>query len=147
MSTLQFKTCNKDDLESMAEIFVAAFSKEPWNESWTKENAYIRLLNFYESPGFAGWVLKDNNQMIGMIVGQYQIYDTGWIFEIKDLCISEAYERRGLGRYLCMSLLGELDDKVKDVYLLTRPTLASYYQMMGFETQPMVYMQRPLIKA
>ena len=47
------------NLSEYTELFVSVFNSEPWNDSWTKETAQIRIENMMKTPPYRsalnGW--------------------------------------------------------------------------------------------
>ena len=124
----------KQDLDSCALLFSNVFSSEPWNEIWTKERALERLLHFYESKGFLG-VIGIDDGAIGFVLGNIEPFCDGPLFYLREMCVSDEYQNKGVGSKLLEKLQLELNSlHVKSVYLATDNTIpaAHFYKNKGF---------------
>ena len=57
-----------------ADLFVSVFIAVPWNDSWTKETAQIRIENMMKTGSFIGKALYADNDLKGIIWGQKEQY-------------------------------------------------------------------------
>lgn len=122
-------------LDACAELLVAAYNAEPWNDNWTKAIALEKLTCFYKSPKFFGLIIKQNGQAIGCCVGNIEPYFTGDYFYLKEMFIHPAFQRKGLGSLL-MSKLKETINTIgiNTIILFTGKDLFPYnfYLKEGF---------------
>ena len=66
-----------------AELFVSVFNSEPWNDSWTKETALIRIENMMRTNTFIGKAIYFEDNLKGIIWGQKEQYYNGMHFQIQ----------------------------------------------------------------
>jgi aminoglycoside 6'-N-acetyltransferase I len=133
-----------DDICRCAEVFVAVFSREPWNEDWRVTDALTRLEELYRTPGFYGVIAyadeemvppEDSEQGLGFAMGHTERWKRGRPFYLTEMCVMPHRQRRGVGtaimRVLCQDL-AEMD--VEAMYLLTlRDSPAeAFYEQCGF---------------
>ena len=98
------KDCNKTgkitDMElshiaEYAELFVSVFNAEPWNDSWTKETAQIRIEDMMETNTFIGKALYADNDLKGLIWGQKKQHYNGMHFHIEEFCVKTPEQNKG----------------------------------------------------
>ncbi|WEV06313.1 hypothetical protein [Clostridium perfringens] len=80
----------KEDLNECAELFVKTFSKEPWNEPWDFENAKKRLNDVVLTPGFRGAVLRNDEKIEGVILGNLEQWYDGEHFCVKEFFVDSS---------------------------------------------------------
>jgi aminoglycoside 6'-N-acetyltransferase I len=137
-----------DDIRRCAEVFVAVFSREPWNEDWRVTDALTRLEELYCTPGFYGVIAcadeemvppADSEQVWGFAMGYTERWKRGRHFYLTEMCVMPHRQRRGVGMTIMGALcqdLAEMD--VEAMYLLTlRDSPAeAFYERCGFNINP-----------
>lgn len=124
-------------LTEYAELFVAVFNSEPWNDLWTKETAVIRIENMMKTNTFIGKAIYSENDLKGIIWGQTEQYFDGIHFQIQEFCIKKAEQHQGYGKALLRALKQELLAMgVTNIYLITSKgeRTQGYYARRGFIT-------------
>ncbi len=132
---MDIRNIYEQDLPACAELFAQVFSQEPWNEPWSQEAAFKRLSHFYQSRGFAGVLLQDQN-LIGFAFGNVEPFYFGDLFYLREMCVDPAMQNSGNGQLLMSSLQEMLQQQgVKGIYLTTEQqiTAAQFYQKQGFQ--------------
>lgn len=120
-----------------AELFVSVFNSEPWNDSWTKETAVIRIENMMKTNTFIGKALFFENDLKGIIWGQKEQYYNGIHFQIQEFCVKITEQNKGYGKKLLQALKDELSEiGVINTYLITSKgeKTEGYYSKRGFIT-------------
>jgi len=112
---------SEKDLEEVAKVFTRVFSSEPWNEPWSFETSYKRLLDISQTPGYIGIGYFDsNNQLIGFLVGNEEQWADGKRFYINEICVLANIQKKGIGTSLLHYLKDILSQKnVDSAYLST----------------------------
>ena len=127
---------NKDHLDECAELLVAAFNAEPWNDSYTHDTARTQLAWHLGVPGFLGLVsVKDG--IVAFAIGYREPTDEGDIFHLSIFCVRPDVQRTGIGTRLLQTLEGSLRVAgIGTVYLGThRGTPAeAFYAKHGYRT-------------
>lgn len=109
-----------DNLEQCIELYINVFNSEPWNETWTYQTAKERLTDLLHTPKSLGFLLYDNNNLIGFIAGNSKKSYTGLTFYLAELCINNKIQGKGYGSKLLLCLEDELKKRgVQSLYLLT----------------------------
>ena len=120
-----------------AELFVAVFNSDPWNDSWTKETAAIRIENMMKTNTFIGKAVYCEGDLKGIIWGQKEQYYNGIHFQIQEFCVKRIEQHKGYGKALLQALKNELSEiGVTNTYLITSKgeTTEGYYAKRGFVT-------------
>ncbi len=109
-----------DKIEQCIELYNNVFNSEPWNEPWTYESAKERLTDLINTPKFLGFLLYENDDLIGFIAGNSKKTYAGLTFYLAELCISNQIQGKGYGSKLLRYLEDELlKREVRSLYLLT----------------------------
>lgn len=120
-----------------AELFVSVFNSEPWNDSWTKETALIRIENMMRTNTFIGKAIYFEDNLKGIIWGQKEQYYNGMHFQIQEFCVKTAEQNKGYGSALLQALENELSEiGIVNIYLITSKgeKTEDYYSRRGFVT-------------
>ncbi|MGM0805994.1 MAG: GNAT family N-acetyltransferase [Bacillota bacterium] len=109
-----------DKIEQCTELYINVFNKEPWNETWTYKDAKERLRDLIHTPKFIGFLLYENDDLIGFIGGNSKQSYTGLTFYLAEFCISNQIQGKGYGSKLLLYLENELKKRdIQSIYLLT----------------------------
>lgn len=124
-----------DDLENCASLFARTFSNKPWNEPWDNSSAYKRLKHFFDSEGFVGVLVEDNN-LLGFALGNVEPFCGGDIFYLREMCTEVESQSRGIGSKVLSFLEKSLiSADVKRIYLMTEHEIPAsrFYKNKGFK--------------
>ncbi|WP_286166234.1 GNAT family N-acetyltransferase [Bacillus sp. E(2018)] len=109
-----------DRIEKCVELYINVFNKEPWNETWSYQNAKERLTDLIHTPKFLGYLLYENDALIGFIAGNSKQSYSGFTFYLAEFCISNQIQGKGYGSKLLLYLENELTKRnISSLYLLT----------------------------
>ena len=125
---------NEDHLDGCAEILVAAFNAEPWNDNYTHDTAKAQLAWHLRVPGCLGLV-SVNHGIVAFAVGYREPMDEGDVYHLSIFCVRPGAQRTGVGTRLLRILEGSLREaRVGTVYLGThRGTPAeAFYAKHGY---------------
>lgn len=108
------------DLIACIDLYVKVFNDPPWSESWTYATAKERLSDLIHTPKFMGFLLYEEDLLVGFIGGNGKVTDTGASFYIAEFFINPNAQGNGYGSKLLAYLEKELIRQgVCSVYLLT----------------------------
>ncbi len=127
-----------EHLDRYGEIYAEAFSGEPWNDPWKKEDAIIHVKEILESKQAYGLEYIIEGQVVGFILGASMLFHYGRTFEINDLAVDPAYQRRGIAKELLERCLADLKDQgIVGVHLITagEGVLPAFYERYGFQKE------------
>lgn len=139
----------KEDLKECAELFVKTFSKEPWNEPWNFESSKKRLNDVVLTPGFRGVVLRSDEKIEGVILGNLEQWYDGEHFCVKEFFMDSSSQGKGIGKRLLNALENILIEK--EVVLIHFWTMKGskaevFYNKMGYEIPNELIMMRKKLK-
>lgn len=132
---MNLRKMNEADLDECARLYAAVFSVGPWNEAWDPETALARLSHFYKSAGFVG-VLAEQDGIIGFALGNSEPFYFGTLFYLREMCVHNAYQSRGVGSKVYLTLEAQLKSSfVRGIYLTTERAIpaAQFYLGKGFD--------------
>lgn len=117
---IEYTEVNESDIEECSKLFVSTFNAPPWNDKWSYDTAYNRLRDIINTPGFFGLLGKENGKVKIVVLGCYQHWYDGEIYEIKELYAKIELRGQGLGTKIVNNLTLRLKEKgVKSVWLIT----------------------------
>ena len=122
--------CSMEHVERYGDIYADAFSGEPWNDPWKQE--------LLESKQAYGMEYVEDGNVVGFILGTSMLFHYGRTFEINDLAVDPAYQRRGIAKRLLERCLADMKARgIAGVHLITagEGTLPSFYENYGFRKE------------
>ncbi|MFJ6208364.1 GNAT family N-acetyltransferase [Lysinibacillus sp. NPDC092081] len=133
------RTLTPEDIEQASKVFTSVFNAAPWNEPWSLQTSYKRLLDISMTPGYIGiGYFHSDGQMNGFLVGNEEQWADSKSFYINEICVLNNIQQNGVGSNLLKHLEDILiKEKVEAVYLSTergkgKPEL--FFKKNGFET-------------
>ncbi len=136
--TEEIRPMSLDDVERYGEIYAEAFSGEPWNDPWRKEDASVHVRELLEMKTAYGLEYAIDGKIVGFILGGSMLFHYGRTFEINDLAVDPAYQRKGIASRLLERMLADLEGMgIVGVHLLTAPegVLPEFYARYGFKKE------------
>ncbi|QEM02524.1 GNAT family N-acetyltransferase [Mucilaginibacter rubeus] len=122
-------------LSHCAAILVDAYNASPWNCLWTSEKAYQYLAELVANRDFVGFVVYDNDEPAGAVLGHKKTWWTNRQLMIDELFVSPAFQKKGYGK----KLMQHCEDyaAVNDIELLVLMTnkflpVYNFYEMMDY---------------
>ena len=138
MKNGMIRACTMDHAARYGEIYAAAFSGEPWNDPWKPENAEIHVRELLESKQAYGLEYVIDGLVVGFILGTSMLFHYGRTFEINDLAVDPAWQRRGIAKELMNHCLADLKAQgIVAVHLITagEGILPAFYERYGFQKE------------
>ena len=132
------KDINKDHIAEYGEIYAKAFSGEPWNDPWTVEDAVVHVKELLESKQSYGLEYVIDDKVVGFIIGTSMLFHYGRTFEINDLAVNPAFQRRGIAKQLLERCLSDIKAQgMVGVHLITagEGILPVFYEKYGFKKE------------
>lgn len=123
------------DVPRCAELFAAAFAREPWSEDWNVADATARLDEVYRTPGAYGLLAEEDGELLGFALGYIERLNREQHFYLKEMAVAPERQREGIGAALMETLCRNLKEMgITVVYLLTlRGSPAeTFYRKCGF---------------
>lgn len=141
MENHEIKLCTLDHVERYGQIYAEAFSGEPWNDPWEVEDATIHVRELLEMKQSYGLEYLIDGKVVGFILGGSMLFHYGRTFEINDLAVDPAFQRRGIAGKLMDACLEELKNRgIAGVHLITSADgiLPAFYERYGFSKENQV---------
>lgn len=130
--------CSLEHVERYGEIYAKAFSGEPWNDPWDPADAVIHVRELLESKQSYGMEYVEDGKVVGFILGTSMLFHYGRTFEINDLAVDPAYQRRGIAKMLLERCLADMKARgIVGVHLITagEGILPAFYEKYGFKKE------------
>ncbi|MFN6468501.1 MAG: GNAT family N-acetyltransferase [Nostoc sp. SerVER01] len=141
----EIQTFSTEYLDRCAYLYVEVFNSEPWNEEWSFNTARTRLLEIINTPGFVGFVFKQD-ELLGFLAGYCKQVQKGKSFYLEEICVRPDNQRQGIGTKLLNQLMDTLTSiEVSRVYLLTNKNgqAEAFYKKHGYQrNQQMILMTK-----
>ena len=134
----EIRKINKEHIAEYGEIYAKAFSGEPWNDPWKAEDAVIHVKELLESNQSFGLEYVTDDKVVGFILGTSMLFHYGRTFEINDLAVDPAYQRRGIAKQLLERCLADVKEQgMVGVHLITagEGILPVFYERYGFKKE------------
>jgi aminoglycoside 6'-N-acetyltransferase I len=85
-------------LSRCCDIYVAAFTAPPLGFDFlNKEKARRYLRDIAKMPGFRGFVVECDGQVVAFIFGRLDDYFEGTVFTVEEFAVLPAFQRGGVG--------------------------------------------------
>jgi aminoglycoside 6'-N-acetyltransferase I len=146
MNTVPLTNQNLDDCVG---IFIKSYNQAPWNYHWTFDKAKQYLSEYMSCSGFAGFILYDEGEPVGAILGHKKTWWTGQQFMIDEFFISPERQRKGYGKKMldvCDQYATE--NGIELLILMTNKYMPAYqfYTKSGYiNTEQYVFMFKQLL--
>jgi len=127
----------KENLNQYATLFRNVFNETPWNDKWTIETAYKRILEMMEVPNFFGMAEYVDDKLVGVIFGRSEQYFDGVYFQIQEFFVDNKMQGQGIGTELLNRFTDELKrNGISQIFLLTLKgkMTEGFYNRKGFIT-------------
>ncbi|MCC5621812.1 GNAT family N-acetyltransferase [Nostoc sp. CHAB 5715] len=141
----EIQTFTTEYLDKCAHLYIEVFNGEPWNEEWTFETAKARLFEILNTPGFVGFVFKQD-ELLGFVAGYCKQGQKSKSFYLEEICVRPNKQRQGIGTRLLNQLMDTLTAmEVTGVYLLTKKDgqAEAFYTKHGYQrSQHLIFMAK-----
>ena len=141
MERIDIHACDIKNIARYGEIYAAAFSREPWNDPWKPEDAAIHIKELIEAKTSYGLEYVIDGEVAGFILGTSMLFHYGRTFDINDLAVDPAYQKKGIAKQLMDKLLSDIKGQgMVGVHLITagEAFLPEFYERFGFEKEKRV---------
>ncbi|MDP8932119.1 MAG: hypothetical protein M3O70_27005 [Actinomycetota bacterium] len=85
------------DVPACADVFVAAFAAEPWNEQWPVTTVRKRLAEVLACPGSLGLAAMVDDERVGFVVGYVESFHPTDRFQLAEMASSPRTSDVGWG--------------------------------------------------
>lgn len=130
-----FREIKKEDFTSCSEILVAAYNREPWNNTWTTKEALLRIEATMSGFNARGYVIEKNDAIIAMCLGRIDYYHNNWSqFCIDEFNVTPNDQGKGIGKKLLNEVAHQMQKEgINRIFLITGgEQAAKFYEKNGF---------------
>lgn len=145
---MNIREMKRDDISACAEILRSVYNNELWMCRWEQETAMAYLLDFYSASKFVGYVLCEEDTIIGAIFAHEKIWWNNSEVFIDEMFITPDRQRSGLGTMLLKQV-----EKYAEDHQLAGLTLSTnkyapaplFYKKNGFvECEHVLFMAKEM---
>lgn len=137
---LKISPLKKSDLPSIKTLFRSVFTQPPWCDDWSDDNQLTEyLLDIMSTRMPLNLGLYENDELIGLSIGQIKHWCSGTEYFINEFCIRPDHQGTGCGTAFLEGIADILRQKeVRTIFLLTERETPAYafYLKRGFEEVP-----------
>lgn len=129
------RNIEENDINSCAELLIAAYNCEPWNNNWTLETAQRYLTEFFRSEKFLGFVSIEQSEVTGAIFAHRKTWWTNDEIYVDELYIKPNEQGKGYGTQLLKKIEQySIEEGLGGVTLLTNRYFpsAGFYNKRGY---------------
>ncbi len=130
------KVLNLQNIEEIKGFFKSVFSAPPWNDDWSNEQQLHNYINdLIGNVSSLTFGLYDDNELIGISLGNIRHWFTGTEYFIDEFCISTRLQGKGFGTYFLKRIEECIVQKgIRQMFLQTQRNLPAYkfYEKNGF---------------
>lgn len=134
----EIKLCTMEHADKYGEIYAKAFSGEPWNDAWKKEEAVIHVKELLEMKQSYGLEYMEDGRIVAFLLGSSMLFYYGRTFEINDLAVDPACQGKGIAKKLLEQCIRDMKEKgMAGVHLITASEgyLPEFYERHGFSRE------------
>lgn len=141
---IDFRKIEAMDYEGCVKSLIDTFKEAPWNENWTYQEAAMRIDELMASRMSRGYVITDNDAVIGMCIGRIMTYTGFRELWIDEFSVHPSYQGHSHGSKLLDFVKGELKKEEIETMCLTtikgHPSV-KFYEKNGFKlSETVVFM-------
>jgi aminoglycoside 6'-N-acetyltransferase I len=135
---------DETEISRLTDLFIRAFSEQPYNETWTNELALKRLTETYRSgKGFCLYAQTD--KVVGLIFCRTQTWHDGVHLIVEDAAVDTSYREKGVGKLLVKSLEDiARKNKIMAIDLLSNTKAIGFWKKLGYATDGYVQLTKKL---
>ena len=134
---LIYRMMTPGDFAACADELIAAFREEPWNETWTQEQAYTRIDEIMSARVSRGYVCMDAERCVSMLCGRIMTYQDKKQFWIDEFSVHPDDQRQGIGSRMLTFLREQLQAEMQTIHYMALNTergfpSVAFYEKNGF---------------
>src|ERR1700739_4249430 len=97
---MTFAPVTSENIDEILDIYIKAFNAAPWNYNWNRDKARKYLLEYTDNPLFAGFIMYDQEEVAGAMLGRKKTWWTQDQLFIDEFFVSPDRQRHGYGKKL-----------------------------------------------
>ena len=131
-----FKRLDESYADSITELFVSVFTREPWNDDWSdKSQLQLYIHDLIGQNNSLTFGLYDGAELIGISMGHIRHWYSGTEYFIDELCISTEKQGKGAGTLFVENIEKACKELgLTHIFLLTENNVPAFefYKKRGF---------------
>ena len=137
---MEIIVCKFDDemLDDCVDLYMKAYSCEPWNEKWESRDVVVDYLRKWASNNFfIGFVGKRDGEIVAVSFGYEKPYTAGAEYYINDYFVDPKLQRQGIGMMFMEGIKKQLENMgIPAMMLSTQKGIPAhaFYEKLGFFT-------------
>lgn len=131
-----FRSIKPEDFPTCARLLSKAYSGEPWYNTWSHDDALLRIEAIMSGFSARGYVMEYNQKIVAMCLGRIDYYYNNW----RQFCIDEFnvlpdYQGKQIGSKMLTYVTDAMKQQdINRMFLITGGAQAArFYQHNGFE--------------
>lgn len=137
------------DIAPCAKILCRVYNNELWQCHWTDQTAAEYLTDFFVLKKFVGYVLEDENEIIGGIFAHEKVWWNNSEIFVEEMFIKPEQQRKGYGSMLIKQIEKYVTEKgLAGITLSTNKYAPApvFYRKNGFaDCEHVLFMAKELI--
>ncbi|WP_461612430.1 GNAT family N-acetyltransferase [Clostridium sp. Marseille-QA1073] len=134
---LEASIMDRYELKECTNLMVKVFSSKPWFDKWKSiEHATNYLKEFMDNPVFIGFVIRENDSIVGACFGHTRSWYEGKEYYIDEYYIDNNLQNDGVGSKLMSYIKEYLASKsIHCIVLITKKDVPArkFYEKHGFK--------------
>ena len=138
-----------ENINECVYAFIKAYNGAPWNYNWTHDKAKQYLAEYMSSGQFVGFVIYDEGEVIGAVLGHTKTWWTNKQLMIDEFFVSAEKQGKGYGKKLlahCNQFA--IQNDITTTVLMTNKYMPAFnfYNKIGYtSTEQYVFMFKQVI--
>lgn len=96
------------DIERVIPMYIEYYNGQDGDE-WTEATTYKRMHQVLSREDSCCMILEEANEIIALALGYYEQYDDGFVYDLVEIVVAGAYQRKGIGTMF----MREIEARVK----------------------------------
>ncbi|MEK6982656.1 MAG: GNAT family N-acetyltransferase [Candidatus Micrarchaeota archaeon] len=134
---MQIKTVNSTkEIQRIVPVFIKIFGSTPFNEKWSIDQAYKRLLFLHSLGKKFCFYIVESNEILGFMFCRVMVWPEGYRIFVEDMGVLPEHQHKGLGKLLIEELEKQASIfgiKTIELEILDESTGASFWPKFGYK--------------
>lgn len=128
---------SQEHVEECVDLFMDVFTKAPWNDTYSSREQVVNFFqNYLANNYFAGYILKEQTNIIALSIGMKKPWINGMEYYIDQFCVKSELQRKGIGSHFLKLIEREIQaEKMNAMILNTERGFPAedFYLKNGFQ--------------
>ncbi len=145
--SITLERLKKNELKKIVDIMIKEFSKEPYNEKWSRRFALKYIKSLLKNDPKLFFTIKHKGSIIGFISGATYWFAHGKSCYLEEFVIEEKHQGKGFGSIALKKferILKNRGYKVLELNANKKARSFNFYKKRGFKELPWVLLRKVL---